>query len=71
MKRFIKPSILHEGQIELNCLEKIESLKSSFQNSPTYQKTPEYNFYSFVHIKPRQRTILRKNETLDINSISS
>ncbi|CAD8212820.1 unnamed protein product [Paramecium pentaurelia] len=73
MKRFIRPSILQDGQIGINldCLEKVESLRSSYQNSPTYQKTPEYNFYSFVHIKPRQITILRKNETMDINSISS
>ncbi|CAD8115768.1 unnamed protein product [Paramecium primaurelia] len=73
MKRFIRPSILQDGQIGINLdsLEKVESLRSSYQNSPTYQKTPEYNFYSFVHIKPRQITILRKNETIDINSISS
>ncbi|CAK83672.1 unnamed protein product (macronuclear) [Paramecium tetraurelia] len=73
MRRFIRPSMLQEGQKEMNLdgLEKVDSLRSSYQNSPTYLKTPEYNFYSFVHTKPRLRTILRKNETMDINSISS
>ncbi|CAD8113085.1 unnamed protein product [Paramecium sonneborni] len=73
MRKFIRPSILEGKQIEikLDCLEKVESLRSSDLNSPTYLKAPDYNFYQFVHIKPQQKTILRRGETLEVNSISS
>lgn len=41
---------IKEQSLELNFIEKVESFKSSYRSSPTYLKTPEYNFSSIVNI---------------------
>ncbi|CAD8076135.1 unnamed protein product [Paramecium primaurelia] len=71
--RNLKHPIVLERQIQQNqiAFDKYESKQSSELNSPTYLKTPEYNFSSIINIQPQLLPQQQQIEMLDMNSTAS
>ncbi|CAD8108585.1 unnamed protein product [Paramecium sonneborni] len=71
--RNIKHPIILDKSIQSNQIvfDKFELNQSSELNSPTYLKTPDYNFSSIVNIQPQLQSHQHQSEILDINSTAS
>ncbi|CAD8126002.1 unnamed protein product [Paramecium sonneborni] len=71
--RNLKHPIILDREIQQNQLafDKFESKQSSELNSPTYLKTPEYNFSSIINIQPQLLSQQYHSDNIDINSTAS